>query len=631
MASVDTFLGLTTLVGTPDEEQVNNAIKMNDPHEVVRLYASACGMSREDITASVIAPVEYILFISNTFLPEEVRHEALQKVKEIYMTENGDENKEANFEQLVSDYMSIMASQAKKKTPTSKRGNASANPDEGDDATPPNYNGGVTTKLPNGKMITNVSAFKQLKEQLLTGNHADGGRRLDEHGRQIVAHAADHLLKFHTVVEAALKIFAQKNPKARDALNVCGQMSSKQKLAQGTATEKFFGISNVGRIKLTAVEEFLSNSVEKEEHAANVRASLSAISDFSNYADPTVAVKTEINRISAQQRRVTDTDFTEREKSVAFYGAFMRSPHKDLNKVGALCRKAFQGSFTKAGHLKPGMEFPSVDALQHLAQTSDELANYAPKPKPKSKAPKPLGIDEISNAGMGEDSDGEDDARRGRGFRSVSRGPRSGSRPRGRAPPGRKLPLYPRRLDDIICYQCGKPGHRKIDCTNPPLNAKEQNKLRSKLRGELAKANIAVKALQEALHRHPHKPHQPSRQPRGGAAEENELDTETSESGEEEYDVQFGFCGDTDEEAVGTELPTYEYLNMVAEAEAIERATELLKHLPKITTQAEKKKFIACHVRHELEKKDKKAPKEKGGRSGRAGTGARPPRSGGFA
>ena len=47
--------------------------------------------------------------------------------------------------------------------------------------------------------------------------------------------------------------------------------------------------------------------------------------------------------------------------------------------------------------------------------------------------------------------------------------------------------------------------------------------------------------------------------------------------------------------------------------------------------KAEKKKFIACHVRHELEKKDKKAPKEKGGRGGRAGTGARPPRSGGFA
>ena len=51
---------------------------------------------------------------------------------------------------------------------------------------------------------------------------------------------------------------------------------------------------------------------------------------------------------------------------------------------------------------------------------------------------------------------------------------------------------------------------------------------------------------------------------------------------------------------MGTELSTYdtEYLNMVAEAEATERATELLKHLPKITTKAEKKKFIACHVRH---------------------------------
>ena len=632
MTSVDTFLGLTSLGAKPDMEQVNNAIKMNDPFEVVRLFSEANGMGREDFCASLVAPYEYTCFVSGTAIPEEVLSEVVEKVKEIFMTENLDEDKEANFDQRVSEYMSNVASHAKKKPPASKKGSAG---DEDDGATSPTYNGGITVKLSNGKIVTDVAAFRQRKEQLFTGTHADGGRKLDEHGRQIVANTTDHVHKFNLVVDTALKIFAQQNPKARDALNACGLMSSKQKLAQGTDFEQFLGTHNPARIKLTAVESSLSSSFEAEEHAAAVTASISTIPDYSNYGDPTVLIKTELNRISAQQRRTVGKDFTRREKAVAFYGALIRSPVKNIKAAGVICRTAFKNSFTSSGKLKQGMEFPDVEVLQHLAQTSDELANYVPEPKSKSKAPKPEakpkegGIDEISNAGMGEDSDGEDDARRGRG-------PRSGSRPRSRAPQGRKLPQSPRRYDDsnMVCYQCGKTGHRKMDCPNSPLNAKEQDKLRRKLRGELAKANIAVKVLKEALRSSP-KPHQPPRQPRGGAAEEeNELDTETSESGEEEHgDVRFGFFGDTDEEEVGTELSTYdtEYLNMVAEAEATERATELLKHLPKITTKAEKKKFIACHVRHELEKKDKKAPKEKGGRGGRAGTGARPPRSGGFA
>ena len=52
MTSVDAFLGLTSLGAKPDMEQVNNAIKMDDPYEVVRMFCEANGMGREDFTAS---------------------------------------------------------------------------------------------------------------------------------------------------------------------------------------------------------------------------------------------------------------------------------------------------------------------------------------------------------------------------------------------------------------------------------------------------------------------------------------------------------------------------------------------------------------------------------------------------
>ena len=61
---VDTFLGLTSLGAKPDMEQVNNAIKMDDPYEVVRVFCEANGMGREDFTASFVAPHEYSFFIS---------------------------------------------------------------------------------------------------------------------------------------------------------------------------------------------------------------------------------------------------------------------------------------------------------------------------------------------------------------------------------------------------------------------------------------------------------------------------------------------------------------------------------------------------------------------------------------
>ena len=64
MTSVDTFLGLTSLGAKPDMEQVNNAIKMDDPYEVVRMFCEASGMGREDFTASFVAPHEYSFFIS---------------------------------------------------------------------------------------------------------------------------------------------------------------------------------------------------------------------------------------------------------------------------------------------------------------------------------------------------------------------------------------------------------------------------------------------------------------------------------------------------------------------------------------------------------------------------------------
>ena len=59
MTSVDTFLGLTSLGAKPDMEQVNNAIKMDDAYEVVRMFCEANGMGREDFTASFVAPHEY--------------------------------------------------------------------------------------------------------------------------------------------------------------------------------------------------------------------------------------------------------------------------------------------------------------------------------------------------------------------------------------------------------------------------------------------------------------------------------------------------------------------------------------------------------------------------------------------
>ena len=70
---VDTFLGLTSLGAKPDMEQVNNAIKMDDPYEVVRMFCEANGMGREDFTASFVAPHEYSFFISGIPFPEEVR------------------------------------------------------------------------------------------------------------------------------------------------------------------------------------------------------------------------------------------------------------------------------------------------------------------------------------------------------------------------------------------------------------------------------------------------------------------------------------------------------------------------------------------------------------------------------
>ena len=73
MTFVDTFLGLTSLGAKPDMEQVNNAIKMDDPYEVVRMFCEANGMGREDFTASFVAPHEYSFFISGIPFPEEVR------------------------------------------------------------------------------------------------------------------------------------------------------------------------------------------------------------------------------------------------------------------------------------------------------------------------------------------------------------------------------------------------------------------------------------------------------------------------------------------------------------------------------------------------------------------------------
>ena len=75
MTFVDTFLGLTSLGAKPDMEQVNNAIKMDDPYEVVRTskFCEANGMGREDFTASFVAPHEYSFFISGIPFPEEVR------------------------------------------------------------------------------------------------------------------------------------------------------------------------------------------------------------------------------------------------------------------------------------------------------------------------------------------------------------------------------------------------------------------------------------------------------------------------------------------------------------------------------------------------------------------------------
>ena len=58
MTFVDTFLGLTSLGAKPDMEQVNNAIKMDDPYEVVRMFCEANGMGREDFTASLVAPYD---------------------------------------------------------------------------------------------------------------------------------------------------------------------------------------------------------------------------------------------------------------------------------------------------------------------------------------------------------------------------------------------------------------------------------------------------------------------------------------------------------------------------------------------------------------------------------------------
>ena len=83
MTSVDTFLGLTSLGAKPDMEQVNNAIKMDDPYEVVRLFCEANGMGREDFTARFVAPRECAFFISGIPFPEEARNSALEKVKEL--------------------------------------------------------------------------------------------------------------------------------------------------------------------------------------------------------------------------------------------------------------------------------------------------------------------------------------------------------------------------------------------------------------------------------------------------------------------------------------------------------------------------------------------------------------------
>ena len=71
MTFVGTFLGLTSLGAKPDMEEVNNAIKMDDPYEVVHMFCEANGMGRED--ASLAAPHEYSFFISGIPFPEEVR------------------------------------------------------------------------------------------------------------------------------------------------------------------------------------------------------------------------------------------------------------------------------------------------------------------------------------------------------------------------------------------------------------------------------------------------------------------------------------------------------------------------------------------------------------------------------
>ena len=75
MTFVGTFLGLTSLGAKLDMEQVNNAIKMDDPYEVVRTskFCEANGMGREDFTASFVAPHEYAFFISGIPFPVEVR------------------------------------------------------------------------------------------------------------------------------------------------------------------------------------------------------------------------------------------------------------------------------------------------------------------------------------------------------------------------------------------------------------------------------------------------------------------------------------------------------------------------------------------------------------------------------
>jgi hypothetical protein len=134
-----------------------------------------------------------------------------------------------------------------------------------------------------------------------------------------------------------------------------------------------------------------------------------------------------------------------------------------------------------------------------------------------------------------------------------------------------------------------------------------------------------VSKLKEALRStRPHSSREATAQ-----ADSGESDAEQSGSGEE-GEVQFGFFGEAayEDGSSVADMGTAKYLRTVAEAEAIERAHQLLKFMPNIQSEAEKNAFIAAHVHHELKK-----TKKKGGRGGHgpASAGARPPQPGGFA